>query len=276
MNQSDMIVLGDPNDGDRGRFRVLPSFGGTAVFDADFRSFTFAPHTHETLMLGLIWSGRKRFRASKTLHDVATGGLSVVNPGETHTGGVIGSDHALRYTAVYPSAQVLAEAGLPPGADVGSSVIEDRVLSTIFAQALSPFSDAACAEEALLIGLSGLTTRAARTSPQPARPAPTAVARAIDYIMADLAGELRLDSIASAAALSARHLIRSFNAALGMTPQEFIRQERVRQAATLLRNGEATSRVAQIVGFADQSHMTRAFRSVMGTTPSAYARSWRR
>src|SRR5215813_10419635 len=129
---SDMIILGDPAAGDRGRFRVLRGFGGTAMFDADFRNFVFEPHVHDTLMLGLILEGRKRFMRCGVPHDVGIGGLSVVNPGETHTGGVVGMDRHLRYTGVYPGAALLAEAGLPPGADLRDSVIDDEVLRPLF------------------------------------------------------------------------------------------------------------------------------------------------
>jgi AraC-like DNA-binding protein len=270
-----MTVLGDPADGDRGRFRVLSGFGGTALFDADFRNFVFEPHFHDTLMIGLIFEGRKRFIRGKVVHEVEAGGLSIVNPGDTHTGGVIGINKPLRYTAVYPSALLLAEAGFPEGADLDPAVIEDPALRSMFALALAPDTPGGEAEEALLIALTGL---AARYGTDPGRRPSTsssAVMRAVDYIRADLSGELRLEAIAARAGVSPRHLIRCFRQSLGMTPQEYVRQARVYEASGRLRRGEPTAQTAQNVGFADQPHMTRAFRKVMGITPAAYARSWR-
>lgn len=270
-----MTILGNPADGDRGRFRVLSGFGGTALFDADFRNFVFAPHFHDTLMLGFIFEGRKRFIRDKVIHEVEAGGLSVVNPGETHTGGVIGIDQRLRYTAVYPSAMLLAEAGLPKGADLGAAVVNDHTLRPIFARALAPDTPSGEAEEALLIALAGLATR---YGAGPGRLPPTiskAVMQAADYIWAELSAELRLETIANKAGVGPRHLIRCFRQSLGMTPQEYVRQARVHKAAERLRRGEPSASVAQSVGFADQPHMTRSFRMVMGITPAAYARSWR-
>src|SRR5258706_15317649 len=104
-----MTILGDPAAGDRGRFRVLPGFGRTALFDADFHNFVFAPHVHDTLMLGLILEGCKRFVRGRAMHDVGVGGLSIVNPGETHTGGAIDSHPPMRPTPVYPGGALLAE-----------------------------------------------------------------------------------------------------------------------------------------------------------------------
>jgi AraC-like DNA-binding protein len=272
---SDMIVLGDPAAGDRGRFRVLPGFGGTGMFDADFHNFVFVPHTHDTLMLGLILEGRKRFMRNGAPYDVELGELSVVNPGETHTGGVVGMDRHLRYTGVYPGATLLAEAGLPPGADLRESVINDDALRPFFLRALSPDTPECEAEEALLIALTGLAARHGKSPPGSAPACPNAVRRAVDFIRADVSAELRLETIADAAHISPRHLIRSFRRTLVMTPQDYVRQARVQEAAARLRRGEPTSDVAQAAGFADQPHMTRAFRKVMGITPAAYARSWR-
>jgi AraC-like DNA-binding protein len=270
-----MTILGDPASGDRGRFRVLSGFGGTALFDADFRNFVFAPHFHDTLMLGLILEGRKRFMRDRVLHDVGPGELSVVNPGDSHTGGVVGMDRHLRYSAVYPGAALLAEAGLPDGADLRAAVIDDAALRPMFVRALSPDIPGSEAEEALLIALTALAARHGKGPPRAPAACPGAVTRAVDYIRADVSAELRLESIAEQARISPRHLIRSFRGTLGMTPQDYVRQARVQEAATRLRRGEPASGAAHAAGFADQPHMTRAFRRVMGITPAAYARSWR-
>jgi AraC-like DNA-binding protein len=271
-----MTVLGDPAAGDRGRFRVLPGFGGTALFDADFSHFTFAPHFHDTLMLGYIVEGSKQFMRGRTLNTVAAGGLSVVNPGEIHTGGILRAGHRLRYTAVYPGAALLKEAGLPEGADFRAAVIDDPGLRPAFAWALAASAPATEAEEGLLVALTGLAARHAQSSAPPPAACPKALARAIDYIQSSLGAALRLEEIAARADVSTRHLIRCFRQALGLTPQQYVRQTRVREAARQLRLGETPGQAAFAAGFADQPHMTRTFRAVMGITPAAYAKSWRR
>jgi AraC-like DNA-binding protein len=276
LNQSDITVLGDPAAGDRARFRMLPGFGGTALFDADFRNFIFAPHFHDTLMLGLIVEGSKQFTRGRASHKVGAGGLSVVNPGDIHTGGIVRPGHRLRYTAVYPGAALLAETGLPEGGDFRAAVIDDPDLRPIFAWALAPGAPAPEAEEALFLALTGLAARYAQGSAPPPTACPKAAARAIDYIHSSLDAALRLEEIAARAEVSPRHLIRCFRHALGLTPQQYVRQARVREVARQLRLGEALGQAALAAGFADQAHMTRTFRTVMGITPAAYAKSWRR
>jgi len=72
---------------DRARFRRMPGFAAVDVMDAAFRDHHFAPHTHDELMLGIMRAGVKRFIREGRVHMVGPGGISLVNPGEVHTGG---------------------------------------------------------------------------------------------------------------------------------------------------------------------------------------------
>jgi hypothetical protein len=47
----------------------------------------------------------------------------------------------------------------------------------------------------------------------------------------------------------------------------------IERACALLRTGMPPSVVASVVGFADQSHLTRHFRRVMRVTPACYVRA---
>ena len=69
------------------------------------------------------------------------------------------------------------------------------------------------------------------------------------------------------------HVARVFRAHHGMTVAGYVRQLRIAWAQEQLRQRESVAaQVALAAGFADQSHFTRAFRRVMGRSPS----SWRR
>jgi AraC-like DNA-binding protein len=52
----------------------------------------------------------------------------------------------------------------------------------------------------------------------------------------------------------------------------YLTQVRVERAKTLLRSALPLAVVAQRTGFADQSHLTRAFRRLVGVTPGVFAR----
>jgi AraC-like DNA-binding protein len=82
---------------------------------------------------------------------------------------------------------------------------------------------------------------------------------------------ISLDELASTAALSRFHLLRSFAGEFGLPPHAYQIQMRIKQACRLLRLGMPCVTVASSVGFADQSHFTRHFKKIMGVTPRAYA-----
>jgi AraC-like DNA-binding protein len=71
----------------------------------------------------------------------------------------------------------------------------------------------------------------------------------------------------------ATHLARSFTEAFGIAPHRYVVGRRLDAARDRILNGAALVDVAAETGFADQAHLTNAFRRFLGTTPGAYARS---
>ena len=94
------------------------------------------------------------------------------------------------------------------------------------------------------------------------------VARAIEYMHANLDQPLSLKEVGEAAHISPSHLLRIFKRATGSSLHQFLIRLRVNRARELLLAGNASiADVAAEVGFADQSHLTRHFKRLMGTTP---------
>ena len=67
-------------------------------------------------------------------------------------------------------------------------------------------------------------------------------------------------------------LLRAFRGETGLPPHAYLNQLRVRHARRLLDGGLAPAVVAAEAGFADQAHLTRHFKRVMGVPPGAYQR----
>lgn len=83
--------------------------------------------------------------------------------------------------------------------------------------------------------------------------------------------------LAQAAGMSARALERAFAREYGLSPQQYLRRLRVQTACRLLvETREAIAAIAQHCGFADQSHLTREFRRVTGSTPGTYRTQYTR
>jgi AraC family transcriptional regulator len=96
--------------------------------------------------------------------------------------------------------------------------------------------------------------------------------QAYDAVM-DMAADsrLRIADLAAALGVHPVHLARVFRQAWGCSPGELLRWRRVEQASGLLRGRAlAMAEVAATAGFADQSHMNRAFRTQYGMTPASY------
>jgi AraC family transcriptional regulator len=100
---------------------------------------------------------------------------------------------------------------------------------------------------------------------------PERLRRVRDYMEARLGEDLLLTVLADIACLSPYHFRRSFKRSAGVGPQRYVIQRRVERAKTLLRRtGQPLARIAQEIGFADQSHLTAVFQREIGVTPSHF------
>lgn len=90
----------------------------------------------------------------------------------------------------------------------------------------------------------------------------------IDYINENLSDELTLFNIANIAQISESRLKVVFKSAMGMPIHQYVMRQRVDYASRLIRSRQyPLSQVAATAGFADQSHMSRCLRRVLGVTP---------
>jgi AraC family transcriptional regulator len=97
--------------------------------------------------------------------------------------------------------------------------------------------------------------------------------RAKAMLAADLAGNITLVELATACGLSRAHFLRAFRQSTGLTPHRWLLVRRVAVAQEMLAAGALSlAEVAHAAGFADQSHLTRVFSKIVGTSPAAWRR----
>ncbi len=99
-----------------------------------------------------------------------------------------------------------------------------------------------------------------------------AVRLARSFIDEHFAGSISLEGLGRLTNLSPFHLHRVFRRQTGMPPHAYQTQVRVNRAKQLLLQGWPLAEVALATGFADQSHLTRHFRRLVGVTPGRYPR----
>jgi AraC-like DNA-binding protein len=236
-------------------------------------------HGEYQFCLSLNFPGVYGYRGAS--HAVPVGSLSVVHPGEVHSA----RDPEERlvpssFRMMYAEPALLAEAATEvAGRGVAQPffrdpIIPDRDLAWDFLRLHVALEGAPRLEQdaRLLSVLTRLVQRHAgvRPSPPPGRER-RAVGLAREYLEANLGRSVSLEELASLANLSPYHLTRVFRDEVGMPPHAYQTQARLGRARSLLLRGWPPARVAQETGFADQSHLTRRFKRLVGVTPGRYA-----
>jgi AraC-like DNA-binding protein len=111
-------------------------------------------------------------------------------------------------------------------------------------------------------------------SPQPrARGglSPSTIRRVQQYIETHLSENVDLPVLAGVAGLSIYHFAREFKQSTGTTPHYYVISKRIEHARDMLaRTNYSLTEIALAVGFADQSHLSRHFRQIVGSTPREF------
>ena len=236
---------------------------------------SYAPHVHEEYAVGACTAGREVIRYRGALHYAGPGSVVVLEPGEAHTGAPADPPD-FTYRVMYPAADLLSDGMRRPPrfrepvvADPGLAA-ELRRLHAALGSRADPLEG-----EARLVWLLGELVR--RHASPSCDPEVRGAGRVTRLVMAQLADRLvsppALAEIAAGTGLSRYQLVRSFRTEVGMPPYAWLAQYRVRKAQALLERGCRPAEAAALTGFADQAHLTRWFRRVVGVTPGAYRNS---
>jgi AraC family transcriptional regulator len=97
---------------------------------------------------------------------------------------------------------------------------------------------------------------------------------AIEFMQAHLDKNIKLSEVAAVAGLSSSQFARAFRRSTEYSPHQWHVEARLRHAQNLLINSNRPlAEIALATGFSEQSHFTRVFQSIHGTTPKQYRRS---
>jgi AraC family transcriptional regulator len=100
------------------------------------------------------------------------------------------------------------------------------------------------------------------------------IRRIVDYVEANLDGELTLEQLAEVAGMSIPHLTTLFRRTMGQSVHSYVMERRVQRARDLLLARRQTiAQVALETGFAHQSHLARWMRRLLGVTPGEILRA---
>lgn len=272
---------------DRGNKRELPAHRAVAhrvsLVGLEALSLvsnrTFPRHAHDQFGIGLIVSGGHRSWSGLGTVDARAGNLITVNPGELHDGSPMnGVSRAWRMLYFDPTLVACSLEGALDGEwsrpiEFARPAIDDprcaALFQQLFAKATLPDSEPMAVEE---LSLHFLASAFRRHGAYQARcddrlPSMARVRQRLDEAPEQAAS---LAELAAEVGVSRYQLLRGFVRETGMTPHAYRVQRRVRVARQLIIEGQALSQVAADTGFADQSHMTRAFTRQFGISPGRY------
>jgi AraC-like DNA-binding protein len=230
----------------------------------------FPRHSHDQYGIGVIEFGAHRSWSGTGAVEASAGDVIMVNPGEMHDGR---GERGWRMIYLDPSVVAgLVDDEINGDVEMVRPVAKDPLLAASFARLFACLTDDRMeVEENLLRSVMDIVWRHAIPRPAPVRSYRRSIRKALERLdAADPDEAVSLAELAALAGMSRFQLLRGFAREVGITPHAYLIQKRVGVARRLLAGGETSAQAAARAGFADQSHMTRAFVRQLGVTPARY------
>ena len=95
--------------------------------------------------------------------------------------------------------------------------------------------------------------------------------QAINYVCSHYTEDINVETVADSLNINRSYLSKIFKENTGKSLGDFIRIERIKAAANMLRFSDySAAQIAEYLHFSSQSHFIQCFKKEMGCTPSAY------
>lgn len=243
----------------------------------------FPPHFHDHYVVGLITGGRRRILlrfpsgaegAPGLSCEVGEGDLVVIRPFEIHACESVGESRmdwkSLRLPLESVRPVLGGECAIPP-------ILRDEALRESFEALCTVIKERENERrqgELLNIFLRALVLKAGKRREIRSAVIPPPFPDMLRWL-AERRERPSLEAAARYFGVDKFFLLRGFSANFGITPYRCWESMRLERALILLRKGCSPVDVAGELGFADQSHLTRAFRKVFGMPPGAFHRTER-
>jgi len=224
----------------------------------------------DAYVLSVVLEGRGCYRHEDGRErPIGPGSCTVIRPGVAHW---YGTDRGERWTEFFvvftgPIFDLYAERGIldrdgPRQPDPPPSV-------PVLRAALAATPHSALAAEHQLLTLADWLLDALRPEGQVGPDAQ--IMRAADRLAADLRASLDLHTLACELGWSYDMFRRRFKSELGVPPGAYRNAARLQAAAALVRHTDLTlRRIARILGYSDEFHLSRRFSGHFGASPDRY------
>ena len=258
--------------GDSDRIRIASGAAGIERLEAHLHGQAFSPHRHDTYAIGVTLSGIQTFHFRGERWHCLPGQCHILHPDEIHDGGA-GNDEGFTYRIVYVAPWLVQEAMKgKPLPFVRSPVVDaarlDRSTSDVW-NLEEDLNDVTRIE--LVVAVTNLLVEASSDIARKHGPlAVSRLSRVRDLIAAAPAERRSMEELERTAGLDRWTLARQFRAAFGTSPSRFRTMRQLDHVRHVLRNGASLTEASSAAGFADQSLMSRHFKSAYGLTPGQW------
>ena len=235
----------------------------------------FPRHSHDHFGIGLITEGAQRSWSCIGQVEAGPGDVIMVNPGEIHDGVPLhGGPRSWRMLYFEPRLvrQLLADELIDKPELIRPAVKDDalsRSFAQLFAAIVDPNASRLRRDETLILTLSRAAQRHMALTPRAAS-STACVSLARQWLDDTIDSNTTLAQLAQLTGVGRFQLLRAFVRETGVTPHGYLLQRRIGLAKPLLARGGSLAGIAHRLGFADQSHFTRAFKTQFGVTPGQY------
>ncbi|MET8176534.1 helix-turn-helix transcriptional regulator [Streptomyces clavifer] len=244
------------------------------VFHARFADHAYPMHTHDSWTLLIVDEGMVRYDLDRHEHGAPSSVVSLLPPHIPHNGDAVTPEGFRKRVLYLNTAQIAPEL---IGRAVDRPALHDPQLRHRIHQlhlTLERPGDELEAQSRLALVSERLAQhlRDQLGVPRPAHD--RRVARELRALLDRHYVEgLTLREAAERLHTHHTHLVRAFSREYGMAPHQYLTGRRIDLARRLLLGGMRAPDVASSAGFYDQSHFSRHFKRVVGTSPGHYART---
>lgn len=265
------------------KFVRYPKLQQIEVRFSHYSQNAFLKHAHEAYSVGIIRQGQTCFTQygpPKRQIQVGRNDIVLINPGEVHACNPL-PNCVLTYYMLYIDPDLMQEVLNPILFSQAGSfsfhapLVQDPVLfkglSRLCAVLFQQTSRLEI-ESSLFELLTELALQYGIVQVQAAEPSTTThlLQKSRQYLMDHLTQEVHLQELADLCRVSPYYFLRTFRNTFGLPPHSYQLQQRINLAKRLLAKGKSIAEVALEAGFADQSHFTRKFKTLVGATPHQY------
>jgi len=272
-------VLDSAKNDEWSRYFRRPDLHGIEALHARFVRHRFSNHAHDYFVIGLVEEGTQTYRYRGARQTTPSGGVFLVNVGESHTGEPA-TEYGYVYRTLYPDSTLLrlVIGDLPTSKQTPyftGAVLHDTKLFLMlqaFHRALGGNFPLIETETRLFSSLRLLLSRYSEFQNSKRQfPRESIIAhRAREYLEANSDRNVSLTELAEVVARDVFYLAHIFEWEVGLPPHAYLDSVRIRKSKQLLASGLSIASVAFAVGYADQSHFTHRFKRLLGTTPGQY------